>query len=373
MKTLAALFRIRRAEDERGFTLIELMIGIVIALVVVVAGFTILTTTGRALRANDQVVDTQQNARIAMDLIVGDIKVAGFGLAGTLASTQVGGCKTPTAGIPFGIIPSDKVSTGADNGADKISLVIPTTSVLWKLSANTGVAGFKTITLQGGGGQSMIDAGLNTVAATTAMISINGVLTAQVESRAGDVLTLIDTVAAPAQFLAGTPVYLLQCIRYEIGTPAACTSNGPCLMRGTVAPDLTTSLSPIVDGIEDIQFAYACDGCLGTGIPDRIIDDQGTPSGAFDQADFLTNETWETAPKTPDKIRLIQVSVVGRQVADDQGFGESANGKAMSSSALTVSDHNHTIDAGYSATTYSQYRRRVLTKTVETRNVGIDG
>lgn len=371
MKALAVLFRIRRTEDERGFTLIELMIGMVIALVVVAAGFTILTTTGRAVRANDQVVDTQQNARIAMDLIVGDIKVAGFGLAGQLASTQVGGCRNLTG--PFGIIPSDQDTTGADKGADKISLVIPTTSALWKLSANTGVAGFKTITLQSGGGQSMVDAGLNTAAATTAMISISGVLTAQVASRAGDVLTLSDTITAPAQFLAGTPVYLLQCIRYEIGTPVACSSNGPCLMRGTVAPNLTTSLSPIVDGIEDIQFAYACDGCLGTGIPDRIIDDQGAPSGAFDQADFLTNEKWETAPKTPDKVRLIQVSVVGRQVAAEQGFGESDKGKASSSSALIVSDHNHASDVGYSATTYSQYRRRVLTKTVETRNVGIDG
>ena len=371
MKACTVWSRTRCTADESGFTLIELLIGSVVAMIVVAFAFTILTTTSRAVRANDQVVDTQQNARIAMDLIAGDIKVAGFGLAGLPAGIQIGGCKNLSGA--FGIVPSDNINTGPDKGADKISLVIPTTSALWKLSADTGVNGFRTITLAGGGGQSMVDAGLNTAAAATAMLSINGTITVQVQSRAGDVLTLNETVTAPAQFLAGTPVYLLQCIRYEIGTPATCSSNGPCLMRGTVAPNGTTALSPIVDGIEDVQFAYACDGCLGTGIPDRIIDDQGAPSGTFDQADFLTNETWLTAPKTPDKIRLIQVSVVARQVADGQGFGESNKGKAMSSSALQVSDHNHADDAGYDAATYSQYRRRVLTKTVETRNVGIEG
>lgn len=362
----------RYTEDERGFTLLELMVASVVGMVVVAAAFTILTTTSKAVRANDQVVDTQQNTRIAMDLIVGDIKVAGFGLAGQPVGTQIGGCKN--LGGPFGIIPADNIPTGADKGADAISLVVPTTSALWKLKVDTGVAGFNKITLAAGGGQSIVDAGLDTTAVATAMISINGALTAQVKSRSGDDLTLTDTVTAPAQFLAGAPIYLLQCIRYEVGTPAACSSNGPCLMRGTVAPNGTASLSPMVDGIEDIQFAYACDGCLGSGIPDRIIDDQGTPSGTFDQADFLTNETWQTTPKTPDKIRLIQVSVVGRQVADDQGFGENVTTKALSSSsALQVSDHTQSADASYNAATYPQYRRRVLIKTVETRNVGIEG
>ena len=364
--------------NDRGFTLIELMFGLLIAMIVIAASFTILTTTSKAVRANDQAVDTQQNARIAMDLIVGDIKVAGFGLTQQGTATQIGGCTNLSAGVggPYPIIPIDHTTSGsgADRGADKISLVVPTTDTLWKLQAATGNSGFKTITLPSGGGTSMANAGLSTAAAATAMISINGTVSAQVQSRSGDTLTLLNTVTAPAQFPAGTPIYLLQCIRYEIGTAAACGSNGPCLMRGTVAPDGTTSLSPVVDGIEDIQFAYACDGCLGGGVPDRSIDDQGaTPSGTFDQADFLTNQTWRTLPMTPDKIRLIQVSVVGRQISDDKGFGEDVLTTSTSSSALQVSDHNHADDAGYNVMTYKQYRRRLLTKTVDTRNVGIEG
>ena len=57
--------------DQAGFTLIELMIGLALGVIVVAAAFTILTTTSKALRANEQVVDAQQNLRMAMELIPG--------------------------------------------------------------------------------------------------------------------------------------------------------------------------------------------------------------------------------------------------------------------------------------------------------------
>lgn len=347
-------------------TLIELLIGVIVATMVVAAAFAILTTSGRAVRASDNTAETQQNTRIAMDLISRDIRVAGFGLSG-----QVGGC-TNTAGA-YGIIPIDNADTGNDAGPDKVSLVVPLGNSKWTLAAaavdpGTGITG---ITLQSGGGQALVDAGLDTSSATSSMISINGAVNVQVASRTGDALTF--TAAAPkgATFPSGAPVYFLQCIRYQIGTTTAeCTTGGPCLLRGTVAAGGATSLAPIVDGIEDIQFAYACDGCIGSGIPDGSIDDQGaTPSGTFDQADFLTNQTWTTSPMTPDKIRVVQVSVVGRDTRSDQGFGEKASATAVSPTPLQISDHNHANDAGYNLATYQQYRRRVLTKTVEMRNV----
>ncbi len=52
---------LRRSIEQTGFTLIELMIGMAVAVIVVAAAFTVLTTTSKALRANEQVVDTQQN------------------------------------------------------------------------------------------------------------------------------------------------------------------------------------------------------------------------------------------------------------------------------------------------------------------------
>ena len=118
------MFRLRRFREvellasrlwvrQCGFTLVELMIGLSVTVVVVAAGFTVLTTTQRATRANDQVANTQQSARIAMDLISRDIKLAGFGMIG-----RAGACGNA-------IVPGDNDPTGPDKGPDQISLVVP--------------------------------------------------------------------------------------------------------------------------------------------------------------------------------------------------------------------------------------------------------
>ena len=143
--------------------------------------------------------------------------------------------------------------------------------------------------------------------------------------------------------------------------------------------DCTTAGSrctSIADEIEDIQFAYGCDGCVAAvngGAPDGIIDNQGGAAG-FDQADFVTNNTWTTAPMTADKIQLAQVTIVARQRRADQGFGES-NRETAQGMALQVSDHLHSdgvfVSGDYATLTpsYTSTRRRLLTRTVELRNV----
>ena len=75
---------------ERGFTLIELMISIVISSVIVAGGYTVLTTTHKATISNERAVGTQQNIRVAMELIARDIKQAGYGMP-TAPNTPVGG------------------------------------------------------------------------------------------------------------------------------------------------------------------------------------------------------------------------------------------------------------------------------------------
>ena len=64
---------ISRNSEQAGFTLIELMIGMAVAIVVMMAAFTILTTTSKSLQANERIVDTQQNLRVAMELRVRDL------------------------------------------------------------------------------------------------------------------------------------------------------------------------------------------------------------------------------------------------------------------------------------------------------------
>jgi type IV pilus assembly protein PilW len=372
---------------ERGFTLVELMIAIVISSVIVAGGYTILTTTHKATISNERAVGTQQNIRVAMELIASDIKQAGFGMpvapntpvggtAGNCAS-GVGG-STSAAMMPVDNNPAPPLTAVNDTGADSISLVVPRTNstngavpgwVLASAAPSGGAGSFTTITLASSAVTEMVAEGM--VNGSGAYVSLGGVVTLPVASSSGATITLGTPTFAPINFPIGTQVYLLQCVTYRVQTGAAnCGSGGPCLTRtvgsGT-APTVTTSL---VDGVEDLQFAFWCDGCnlaINSGIPDNVIDDFNG-NNTFDVADFQTNRVWAFGTFDPATIRLVQINVIARQTRVDQGTGEGSQSGALSG-PLQVSDHLPTNDAGYAAATYQSFRRRFLIRTVDTRNM----
>jgi len=351
--------------NEAGATLTELMAGVVITLLVAAAGFTVLTSSEKAATVNEQTAQTQQNGRVAMELVARDLKMAGFGLVsggGTINNCTAAGSTVP-------ILPLDNTPAGADTGPDSVRLVVPT-----RLSTLNGQhpaappAAITQLALQAGAVASM---GIT----TNQSVSVNGAASGNIQSIAGDTLTLTNPIAAPALFPGGTVVYWMQCITYAITSNATkCAGSGPCLLRGirdtTVADiNLDPNMVPIADGIEDLQLAYACDGCTGTAVPDGIVDDQNA-NGNFDAGDFISNNAWATAPMTPEKIRLVRVTVVARQPREDLGLGEGKS-EVQATGPVIVEDHNPSSDAGFVSSEYSHFRRRVLTRTVQLRNVGL--
>ena len=121
-----------RSQDkqaEQGFTLVEIMVATAVTSVIVLAGMAALTMTGKAVRANEQTSDAQQNARMAMEMITHDIKMAGFGppIDPSRNPPPVGACGI--GGIPVPILPGDNnPGVGVpDTGPDQISLVVPLT------------------------------------------------------------------------------------------------------------------------------------------------------------------------------------------------------------------------------------------------------
>ena len=369
---------------QQGVTLVELMIGAVVAAIIIAAGYAVLTSSSKALTTNEQTVETQQNVRVAMEFLFRDIRQAGFGMNG-----PVGNC--PTA-----VVPADNNTAGPDRGSDRISLVVPVgnpvgtaTDPPWILNSDTTIGSGPPIALPSAIAVTNMgsEAG-GSLTAPPATISIGGAITTTVTAAAGANLT-VPTVALPTAMKRNSPIYLLQCITYQIIPPpdptGLCAGRSPCLVRG-VAGGMTAGVldcttlgsrcTSIADEIEDIQFAYGCDGCVAavnSGNADGIIDNQGGAAG-FDQADFMTNNAWATAPLTADKIQLAQVTIVGRQRRADQGFGES-NQQSPQATALQVSDHLHSdgvFAAGdFAALTppYTSTRRRLLTRTIELRNL----
>ena len=376
-----------RVLRERGFTLVEMMISIVISTVIVAAGYTILTTTHKATISNERAVGTQQNVRVAMELIARDLKQAGFGLP-EAPNLPVGGtagnCATGAAGTTITAIrPVDNnsaipLTAVNDTGADTISFVVPRTNptngaisgwVLASAAPSGGAGSFTTITLTTTAVTEMQNAGMQN--GSGAYISLGGVVTVPVTSSTGATITLGSPTYAPVNFPAGTQVYLLQCVTYQVASGAAnCGSAGPCLTRTVDSGTAPTVTTPLVDGVEDLQLAYGCDGCnttINAGVPDRVIDDFNG-NNTFDVADFQTNRVWTFGTFDPATIRLVQINLVARQTAIDQGTGEGIKAGALST-PVQISDHLPSNDAGYAAANYQSFRRRLLTRTVDTRNL----
>lgn len=349
--------------NQKGFTLIEVMVGMLIGLVVVIAAFATLTMTQKSLRVNEQVVDMQQNVRMAMVLLSRDVKLAGFGSPGT----AIGNCTNA-------IVPNDQNPSGADTGPDSVQLLVPTIrstgSNRWTLRLQTGSAGVTQLSLQPGAIADMQSSGFTNVDPKS-YISIGGSATTQITNFDASTGTItVPMIPPPLWFQQEDPIYLLQCIRYRVvqapDPTNLCGGKAPCLTRGVAGVTTGPNAEAVIaEGIEDLQLAYACDGCVATingGNPDRVIDDQNG-NGSFDQADFLRNVSWAAAPRTPDTIQLVQIVLVARQSRNDQGLGETNAAVVGSSSQQITPDRLIPADPNH--------RRRVLRETVETRNVGL--
>lgn len=401
-------FKLLTTNDE-GFTLVEMMMAAVASAAIVAAGFGALTVTQKVTQANSQAMNTQSTARNAIDMITADLKLAGFGLQG--ATAPIGNCVIN--GAPAAIVPADNNPAGPiDTGPDIISMVVPMTNSvaaagpLWQLAANVG-PGFNAIPMSAGSIAAMGNAIPGGAAALLGMdVSIGGAVTSRITGLGGATLNL-NPLSSPIQFGAGTQVYLLQCITYQVIPPPdalnLCQGNAPCLVRGVAPgvplpgtppncnnpnpnPLLPHPCVPIMDGVEDLQLAFACDGCrptINSGNPDGQIDDLDG-SLNFSQGDFIMNVNWfapgfpfDPTYMTPSKIRLAQVTLVARQIRKDQGSGE-ANQVHINSGTIPIvgGDHNHAngvFAPGDNASpaqiqAYLQIRRRILTRTIELRN-----
>lgn len=70
-------------KDETGFTLLELMIAMAIGLFVIGATYGVFTMQNKTLGNQEQIAETQQSARAAMDMMVKEIRMAGHDPLGT--------------------------------------------------------------------------------------------------------------------------------------------------------------------------------------------------------------------------------------------------------------------------------------------------
>ena len=81
-------------DPSRGFSLVELLIAMAVGLIILGAMYGLFTIQSKHLGTQDVVAEMQQNARMAMDMVSREVRMAGYNPSGTL--TRCTGT-TPTA------------------------------------------------------------------------------------------------------------------------------------------------------------------------------------------------------------------------------------------------------------------------------------
>ena len=257
----------KRTHEQKGFTLVELLVVVLVFFFVVAAVFDAYISQHHASVIQAQVSDMQQNARVAMDFLSKDIRMAGFGRPAGAVN-----------GFSDAISPAiNNDATGGNNvlsGTDQVTVVTGYRQVSTLTSAASAEA--TTITLVANASQFDTD--------KKKFVCIEGIGQIdnyQVTGIAGNVLTV--SPALHRAYQAGAPALLVKAITYSVNDARFLTRNEN---TGGGAQTLASS-------IEDLQFAYQLD-----------------------------DGTWSNAPAVPGDIRAVRINVLARTPFADHSPGQ---------------------------------------------------
>jgi type IV pilus assembly protein PilW len=105
--------RVKYFRVNRGYTLVELLVALIVGLIVLGALYGVFTVQNKQLNKEDQMAEMQQNARMAMDMMSKEIVMAGYGASGvTRCSGSTTASATPCLGISTAN--ADSISFSAD-------------------------------------------------------------------------------------------------------------------------------------------------------------------------------------------------------------------------------------------------------------------
>ena len=81
--------RIKSALNKKGITLIELLVALVICGIVIAGTYRLFVAQSKAYTVQDQVVEVQQGIRSAMEILIRDLRMAGFDSDGTTSKISI--------------------------------------------------------------------------------------------------------------------------------------------------------------------------------------------------------------------------------------------------------------------------------------------
>ena len=311
---------------ERGFTLVELMISLVIFSVAMSGILSVAVTLSNAVREQRQVVGVQDSARASIDFLAEAVRGASPGIAGGNVQ-HVNTCAT-------GAFSTINRTDGPDELTIVFALAAVVTSTRSLYTAGTSSVVLTDVSQITAGDTLLItDLTQGHLVSVTAVDTGSGVTTLVAPSCA--------TLALPAGgYGAGSIVIRVQRARFYIDT----IEGTPTLMMDPDAEG-PASAEPLAEGVEDLQIAVGVD----TGASDGNVAELGA---AANDDEWAYNVAGDAA--LSGTIRAVRVNLVARTSSPLRGGTPSFLRPA-------VEDHA----AGLTA---DAYRRRVLSSVVEMRN-----
>jgi prepilin-type N-terminal cleavage/methylation domain-containing protein len=323
-----------------GFTIVELMVAIAISAIAMAAVYSTFIVQQRSFVFQDQIAETQASSKIASNIAINDLRMAGHGYP-IDESPSINGFKD-------NITVSD---SGTNGGPDAITLVGGFRQVATLLSPTTvgdtqiSIAyflGAPSLNLSNRNDISIDGINFATISNCTLQVS-------DCKDAAGNPLTLDRGVGK--SFPAGRPVYLIEDVTYRIATaPGSSCNSAPagstCLEKVKWlynSPDTAA----IVNNIDDLQFAYAVDTNS-----DSRIDDQNA-NNRLDPGDYLS-------PPLPPNSRVLAIrsNLLASTANDDPTLDPST--KPYYASGIIL-ENNTTADT-------DRLRRRIWSMETALRN-----
>jgi prepilin-type N-terminal cleavage/methylation domain-containing protein len=315
---------------QRGFTLIELMISLVLFSVAVAGVLSVAVSLTQGYREQRQAMAAEASVRAPLDFLADALRQASPGVSDPSKLQDFHTCQIGAVTV-----------VNSSTGPDELDLFYATGGIVTSTASAFSVAS-PTITVTNA---SQLTAGDYVI-----VTDFTYGMLVKIETMAGNVLTLGTKCSTPAalvfpmsgSFPIGSVVIRAQHAHFEIQT----VDGQPTL---TMDPDSdgVADYEPLAEGIEDMQIAIGVDALDPVGIAEL--------GAGEDDDEWFYNVADEDGPPVNKSIRAVRVTLIAR--TSTPLFGN------------TTSFFFRPAAEDHAAGASDNYRRRMLRSIVEMRNI----
>lgn len=331
--------------DQHGFTLVELMVAMALGLVLLGALITLVVSTLGNRNELDKSARQIENGRYALQAVADDIEMAGF--FGTVGSTQAGWTRIVPDACPASVAPTDTTVTPPVNGmgydstakhlpvALRLLAAIPNCPAAIATQPGTGILQISRVSSQTSGTPSTGDAyvQISTCKDQTADPMRAG--NAGSSTMSFDRTQKDCTTAAPMR-KAIQRIYFIspQC------SNCSATNTPTLTVAEYSAKNNTMVTTPLVEGIENMQFQFGMD-LNGDGSPDCYVNDPSVTTAPTACPAASTPFSWGDGAKNYAHVVAVRLNLLARNTEPTAGWVDTRTYDLGTGSALAAKGDNY--------------------------------